>query len=454
MAAIAGVRDRIRAAIWSAIAVAALAALLPALILARRLSRRVMRLAAFSRAAAGNDQPPLLVPEADDLIGELEGNLAAMQQSLSAQLRAAQEETSKLEAVLRGMVEGVLVIDRDGIIRLANERAHRIFSRESLIGEPLINVSRDPDLREVVRAVMASKSGQSAVREMNLNGGQTENLQVTATPIAEASGGPQLFILVFHDVTELKRLEATRRDFVANVSHELRTPLTAIRGYAETLQAGAIDNPELAHKFINVIERHSERLSRLTDDLLTLSDLELGRTSLQRTSVTLSSAIDAALELVREKARHARIEIRRDISGELPALWADRDRLEQVLVNLIDNGVKYTPAGGQVSVSAGVVEKPASETATAPGKGEPGRGPWVEIRIADTGIGIPKQDLPRLTERFYRVDKARSRELGGTGLGLAIVKHIVQAHGGLLRIDSEVGQGTTVRVILPAVAVG
>jgi len=450
MTTIADVRHRIRAAIWGGFVIAALAALWPALVIARRLSRRVTRLTEFSRAVAEGQAPPPLVSQADDIVGELESNLLSMAQSLSAELRAAQDETGKLEAVLRGMVEGVLVIDESGTIRLANDRARSIFGRSTLVGEPLINVSRDPDLREVVRAAMASSTGQPAVREMTLNGGRGESLQVTATPITESNDVMRLFILVFHDVTELKKLEATRRDFVANVSHELRTPLTAIRGYAETLQAGAVDDPELARKFVGVIERHSERLSRLTDDLLTLSDLELGRMALQRVPVNLTAPIDAAVELVREKAGQAQIEIVREIPAELPPLWVDRDRLEQVLVNLIDNAVKYTPAGGRVTLCAGVVERPESEAGTLPGR-EPGRGPWVEIRISDTGIGIPSQDLPRLTERFYRVDKARSRELGGTGLGLAIVKHIVQAHGGVLRIESEVGKGTTVRVILPAV---
>jgi two-component system phosphate regulon sensor histidine kinase PhoR len=450
MTTIADVRHRIRAAIWGGFVIAALAALWPALVIARRLSRRVTRLTEFSRAVTEGQAPPPLVSQADDVVGELESNLLSMAQSLSAELRAAQDETGKLEAVLRGMVEGVLVIDESGTIRLANDRARSIFGRSTLVGEPLINVSRDPDLREVVRAAIAGSTGQPAVREMTLNGGRGESLQVTATPITESDEVTRLFILVFHDVTELKKLEATRRDFVANVSHELRTPLTAIRGYAETLQAGAIDDPELARKFVGVIERHSERLSRLTDDLLTLSDLELGRMALQRVPVNLAGPIDAAVELVREKAGQGQIEIVREIPAGLPSLWVDRDRLEQVLVNLIDNAVKYTPAGGRVTLSAGVVERPESEASTQPGR-EPGQGPWVEIRISDTGIGIPSQDLPRLTERFYRVDKARSRELGGTGLGLAIVKHIVQAHGGVLRIESEVGKGTTVRVILPAV---
>jgi two-component system phosphate regulon sensor histidine kinase PhoR len=447
MATIQDARHRIRMAIWIGVAVAALAALWPALVLAHRLSARVVRLADFSNAVAAGAEPPPLMPEGDDVVTHLETNLLAMAKTLRAQLHAVREEKGKLEAVLSGMVEGVLVIDRTGAIRLANHRAARIFgvdASDALVGQPLINVSRDPDLHELVRSVTRGECDRPRVREITLERATRETLRVTATAITQAHGVPDQFILVFHDITELKKLEATRRDFVANVSHELRTPLTAIRGYAETLQAGAISNPELATKFVGVIERHSERLGRLIDDLLTLSDLELGRTELQRTTMLLDPAVDAAVDVLHEKAARGQVEIARALPADLPPLYADSDRVEQVLVNLIDNAVKYTPPGGRVTVNARV-----ASGADAPAR-DAAHGEWIEICITDTGIGVPKGDLPRLTERFYRVDKARSRELGGTGLGLAIVKHIVQAHGGALRIDSELGKGTCVHVYLPA----
>jgi two-component system phosphate regulon sensor histidine kinase PhoR len=233
------------------------------------------------------------------------------------------------------------------------------------------------------------------------------------------------------------------------VSHELRTPLTAIRGYAETLRSGALADPAHAAQFVSVIERHSERLGRLIDDLLTLSDLELGRTELRRRAMALAPAVDAALDVVRDKAQRGQVEISPDIPADLPPLYADPDRVEQVLLNLVDNAVKYTPPGGRVSVRASTVARPANGSLNTSAC-ESEDGVWVDVCVADTGIGVPKQDLPRLTERFYRVDKARSRELGGTGLGLAIVKHIVQAHGGTLYIESEVGRGTQVHVYLPA----
>ncbi len=448
MATIHDAQRRIRTAIWIGVAIAALAALWPALALARRLSERVARLADFSSAVAAGTEPPPLLPNGDDIVTRLESNLPAMARSLRTQLQAVHEEKGKLETVLSSMVEGVLVIDRSGTIRLANQRVAHIFGASSsveLIGQPLINISRDPDLHALVRSVTRGECAQPLVREISLDRTNRETLRVTATAIAESPGMGDQFIFVFHDISELKKLEATRRDFVANVSHELRTPLTAIRGYAETLHSGAVNNPELATKFLGVIERHSERLGRLIDDLLTLSDLELGRTELQRTAMPLAPAVDAAIDVLHEKAARGQVKIHRALAPDLPPLNADPDRVEQVLVNLIDNAVKYTPSGGEVTVNARLAgPKPhgTAEQETTPLS-------WVEIDVVDTGAGVPRSDLPRLTERFYRVDKARSRELGGTGLGLAIVKHIVQAHGGTLRIESELGKGTCVRIYWP-----
>lgn len=440
-------RARIRAAIWTGLAVAALLALVPTLLLSRRLSRRFSAMTEFSSAVAAGRTPPRLVTGSNDAIGRLEANLTTMAAVLRAQLETAQQEKGKLQATLSGMVEGVLVVDRSGVIQLANQRAIRLFgSGDDLEGRALIEVSRDPDLHALLRAAMHEEAGSALVREIVLEAANRQTLRATASPISEPGGTPRFFILVFHDITELKKLEVTRRDFVANVSHELRTPLTAVRGYAETLLNGAIDDPQVARKFVAVIERHSERLTRLTDDLLTLSDLELGRTALQRDAIDLESAVDGAVDVVHDKAEQSKITLVRELPEDLPLLNADAERLEQVLLNLLDNAVKYTPAGGRVSISAREAAPPANGGPALDAK--PRR--WVEIRVADTGVGIPSQDLPRLTERFYRVDKARSRELGGTGLGLAIVKHIVQAHGGVLRIDSEVGRGTCVIVYLPA----
>jgi len=293
----------------------------------------------------------------------------------------------------------------------------------------------DPALADLMRGLVAGAPVLS--RDVTLAAGRGPTLQVNAARLEEVDEHQLGFVLVLHDVTELRRLEVIRRDFVANVSHELRTPLTAIKGYAETLLGAAGDDRETARRFLAVIDRHSERLGRLIDDLLTLSDLELGRSPMRLASIAVGAAVDDVLQIFSTALARAGVTLAAEIEDHTPHVLADGDRLRQVLINLVDNAIKFTPTGGQVRVAAGR----ASEAEHAG---------MVEIVVEDTGSGIPARDLPRLTERFFRVDKARSRELGGTGLGLAIVKHIVQAHGGSLRIASTLGQGTAVRVYLPA----
>jgi two-component system phosphate regulon sensor histidine kinase PhoR len=242
---------------------------------------------------------------------------------------------------------------------------------------------------------------------------------------------------VFHDISEIKRLETIRSDFVSNVSHELRTPLTAIRGYVETLLHTPPPDPNEIRQFLTIMDRHAERLSRLLEDLLTLSDIESGNAQLSYTTFETHRLLERVLEVVGDRAEKKKIIVTQVIEPGAAWLSGDFDRLQQLLINLVDNAVKYTPSPGGVTISAHVL----------PGSGDEAR---IELAVADTGPGIPEKDLPRLTERFYRVDKTRSRELGGTGLGLAIVKHIVQAHKGELKIESAVSRGTTVRVLLMA----
>ena len=376
-------------------------------------------------------------------------------EGLTEPLKQSSSNEAKLQAVLRSMAEGVILIDAKGTIQLANQRAHALFripSEQTLVNQPILSVSRDPELQELVRMITEQRFRTPIVREVHFDvEGVPQVYQVSATPVVGASNSEDssLSILVFHDITQIKKLEAARRDFVANVSHELRTPLTAIRGYAETLRAGAAAKPELAEKFLSVIEQHSERLSRLTDDLLTLSDLELGKAELQRIPTPLGSSVQIAIELLQDKASQSEVVIETRLPDDLPLVWAAPDHVVQLLVNLLDNAVKYSSASGTITLHGRVVEfdranlQDGTVDSTTVG---------VELCIEDTGTGIPSHDLPRLTERFYRVDKARSRELGGTGLGLAIVKHIVQAHAGNLRVESELGRGTSVFITLPCVA--
>src|SRR5262245_10291334 len=432
-------RDTVSEARWLLAAGLLAAALLAAgVALARRMLRRLQRLVEFASKLAVGEAPPYLAPERPDDLGVLEAQLGEMARRIGGTIGELRVERERLEAILRGMVEGVLVTDLTGGVVLLNARARELLALPpdaSPRGRPLVELSRDPALGDLMRELAAGAG--IASRDVTLSAGTGPTLQVNAARLRGADGEAFGFVLVLHDVTELRRLEVIRRDFVANVSHELRTPLTAIKGYAETLLGSAGDDRETARRFLAVIDRHSERLGRLINDLLTLSDLELGRTPMRLNAVPVASAVDDVLQIFAEPVAHAGVRVEANVGPGLPPVHADGDRLRQVLINLVDNAIKYTPAGGRVMVHG----LPASGTEHAG---------MVEIAIEDSGIGIPAQDLPRLTERFFRVDKARSRELGGTGLGLAIVKHIVQAHGGSLAISSALGQGTTVRVFFPA----
>jgi two-component system phosphate regulon sensor histidine kinase PhoR len=256
-------------------------------------------------------------------------------------------------------------------------------------------------------------------------------LDVHASAIALAPAGHGV-LLVLHDVTELRRLERVRTEFVANVSHELRTPLTSIRGYLETLLDGALADPANGVRFLEIAHTHAERLSRLVDDLLQLSDIETGKLVLKPALLSLHDVAAEVVVFFEKQAEQKRLTLVNNVPDI--QVQADWDRLTQIFVNLVDNAVKYTPTRGSITLAA-----------------ERWSGAFVHVWVVDTGIGIPSIDLPRITERFYRVDKARSRELGGTGLGLAIVKHLVQAHGGELWLESELGKGTTVNFSLPVV---
>src|SRR5882724_953690 len=313
-----------------------------------------------------------------------------------------------------------------------NERARTMFGLQTARpeGTPLLEVVRHVGLHELVGRCRLCGEGTVVRRELRVAGPVERTVQANAVPLRLAADDPGV-VMVLHDITELRRLEQVRTEFVANVSHELRTPLTAIHGYLETLLAGALEERENARRFLEIVFRHTERLGRLLNDLTDLSNIELGRVSLELAPTRLDEVVDAVLAIMSPRAKSGRVALRSHVPPDLPTVLADRDRLVQIVINLVDNAIKYTPEGGHVTVKA-----------------EPLVEGQVAVDVVDTGIGIPPADLPRITERFYRVDKARSREPGGTGLGLAIVKHLVFAHNGLLRIESEPGRGTTVRVWL------
>jgi two-component system, OmpR family, phosphate regulon sensor histidine kinase PhoR len=417
-----------------------LSGLVVAYFFSRRLSKRINGLVDFSRAVARGDFRQRFLPRnEDDELHVLEQNLHEMSLKIRDNINEVRSEKDKFDSILTCMVEGLLVLDPKGNVLLINEQARRMFhvTGDQIQTGSFVEISRSPEMRKVVQEVMAFDFSQSVYsRRVSLEDGRW--FRVNAVSLRNGTERTSGSILVFHDITEIERLETVRSDFVANVSHELRTPLTAIRGYVETLLNAPPTDPRDSQQFLDIIARHSERLSRLTEDLLILSDLESGKVHLSRQLVDTGHLIQRVLEVFWDQAAKKQVQLSQIVAPGLPPLSGDFDRLQQLFINLVDNAVKYTPGGGRVTISA--TRAPATNGAEA----------RVEIAVADTGPGIPEKDLPRLTERFYRVDKARSRDMGGTGLGLAIVKHIVQAHKGELTIQSVLGKGTIFRVLLPA----
>ncbi|HMH48687.1 MAG TPA: ATP-binding protein [Candidatus Acidoferrum sp.] len=414
------------------------------LFVASRVTRPVVEMEAIARRMSEGDFTARAPTRSPDEIGRLGRALNVMSASLRAQIENLEHERARISAMLDGMVEGVVAVDAHDQIVAMNEPARVLFGAVRAEGKPLLEAIRNADLHallgEVRRAdahavgadahVVGADAHVVARREFRVPGVPPRTVQANAVPV-DLGGGEVGVVMVLHDVSELRRLESVRTEFVANVSHELRTPLTAIHGYLETLLGGALDEPEHARRFLEIVFRHTERLGRLLDDLRELSDIELGRVHLQLGPVAVEDVVESVVAIMRPRAESRGVTLTSALPSDTPDVMADHDRLEQVLINLVDNAVKYTEAGGRVTVSARPVDAA------------------VEIAVADTGVGIPPADLPRITERFYRVDKARSRELGGTGLGLAIVKHLVIAHGGTLTLESEPGRGTTVRVVVP-----
>jgi two-component system phosphate regulon sensor histidine kinase PhoR len=407
--------------------------------LARGITKPLSDIAlAAQRLAAGHETVPIRTTSRDE-VGLLATTLNHMADQLHAKIDELSEDRAQLLAMLTSMVEGVMVLDYRGHVLQVNPALERMFgvSRAEARGRACADVFRHQQLNDLVTAILRSRAnledeivltptGRCLHIEASVAGGEREN---------EAC-----VVLVFHDITELRRLEKIRKDFVANVSHELRTPLTSIKGYVEALLDGAKDDPAALTKFLDIILKQSDRLNLIIEDLLELSKIESGRVSFKEEPLDLRAIIDRTLSMIKPIADKKGHRLVSSVDETLPPMAGDEGRLVQVLTNLLDNAVKYTPAGGTITVGA----KLAPEIGIT---GQAGR--VVELSVADTGIGIPEQDRPRVFERFYRVDKARSRELGGTGLGLAIVKHIVEGHGGQVWVEANRPQGSRFVVRLP-----
>lgn len=408
--------------------------------------RSAERIDDAAEALAERRRPAHLHHEGADAMGRAEHRLFEAVDAAVGELDALAEQRDEFEAILRSMTEAVVVTGRRGEVVLLNGAARRMFALDaetSYGGRAFVELCRDPRLQEFVARSMGAAGGGVVSAEFQIQSPAPHYLAANAAPVrAAGAAAAAAWVLVFHDITQLKAYETVRTDFIANLTHEIRTPLSALCGYAETLMGG-VEDADTCRRFLGIIERQSRRLARLVDDLITLSDLERGLSPLKTEPLEPRRVIEEAVELMREPAERQGVELEGRCAAEVPAVAGDRDRLHQVMINLLDNAIKYTPRGGRVIAEA--------RGARPNGAGGAPARDGVEMIVSDTGEGIPAADIPRLTERFYRVDRARSRELGGTGLGLAIVKHIVQLHHGQLRIESRLREGTTVTVWLPAV---
>jgi two-component system phosphate regulon sensor histidine kinase PhoR len=340
-----------------------------------------------------------------------------------------QEERSRFAAAVNGIGEGILVADRKLRTVLYNPAMEQMLPQARLYrGAELAELGL-PQIAELIQQVV--ETGETCAVDVTIQEPVERSWKVSCAPIQSRKGKVQAVVAVFFDITELERVDRMRKDFVINVSHELRTPLAAIQGYAETLLDGAIDEPETNRRFMKILWQNAERLAELTADLMTLSQIEVKTREFAFSPHEVDELLQQAADSVRAIASKKQITVEIEPTPPDLTVECDAGAIHQVLTNLLDNAAKYTPAGGSVTVGA---------------RPRDGR---VEFSVRDTGIGIPAEHIPRLFERFYRVDKARSRELGGTGLGLAIVKHLVMAHRGAVRVESEPNEGSTFYFEIP-----
>jgi two-component system phosphate regulon sensor histidine kinase PhoR len=397
-----------------------------AAVAARWSARRLERIVAVARRIAEGDLQARIREASQDEIGRVAAAIDGTARRVEQSFEAVRSSQRQLETLLNSMQDAVIAIGPDGLVQWANQPMNRLVPQGTRLQQPVVETIRDPDFLATVKEAALEHQVKTA-RATSIVPGRT--FDVTAAPLP--GGGA---VAVLRDLTETERVEKTRRDFIANVSHELRTPLTSIQGYAETLLDSTPDNGAPTREFLEIIRKNSNRMSRLTEDLLTLARVESGETRFEAEPVPPAELLHDAEESFREIARSHGIDLRiHDYPSpeSLPAVLADREAIHQVFSNLIDNALKYGASGGRIMLGARAVSHA------------------VEFSVQDFGAGIASEHLPRLFERFYRVDKARSRESGGTGLGLAIAKHIMLAHSGSIRAESELAHGSTFLFRLP-----
>ena len=407
------------------------------ILLARRITAPLKNIQEAAQEISQGSFKNKVSAKSRDEIAELAEDFNLMSHKLENKLSQLTNEKRELASILSNMKEGVLALNPKGRILLANQAMTQIFQlKEDIVGDFYYEVLRVPELRELIYLGLRNRASQT--RELTLGFPSEKILLTEVLPIPSQNEQQISTILVFFDITQLKKLERIRKDFVANVSHELRTPLTSIKGYVEALQDGAIKNSKQAQHFLQVISQQTERMNRIISDLLLLSQIESVGYQLQKQSFSLKNLINEVFEELKSLAQKKSLQVILNFNLKDEEIKADKEKLEQVLINLLENALKFTPEKGKIKID--VSKNPLS--------GDKNQN-LIQVSVSDTGIGIPSTDLPRIFERFYRVDKARSKELGGTGLGLSIVKHIVEAHGGTIWVESELNRGSTFHFTLP-----
>jgi len=393
-------------------------------------SRPLAEMARIARAMAKGDFSRKPSIYSRDEIGDLATALSYMSDEIKGKIEHIRQEGVKLDAVLSSMFEGIMVVDEKGRILLMNPSLRKLFFVDSMpeMKSP-VEAIRNPQIQDMVDKIIKDKQ-KLISEEIAVSQPEEKTLRINAVPIMR-NNVLEGAVLVFHDITELRKLERVRQDFVANVSHELRTPISSIKGYSETLLEGAIEDKDNVREFISIIYQDSNRLANLIDDLLDLSKIESGKMKMTFAPLDIQPILKRCLGVLEKTIKDKKLSVAINIPDGISKVMVDDKRLAQVFLNLLDNAVKYSGDGGSIKVNAS------------------SNGDFVQIDITDTGMGIPEKDLPRIFERFYRVDKARSRELGGTGLGLSIVKHIVLSHGGQVWVKSELGLGSTFSFTIP-----
>jgi two-component system phosphate regulon sensor histidine kinase PhoR len=422
--------SRLRWLIAGAIAGTALLALLIGFLLMHQISLPIMELQRLAIGISQGDLTGRVRRFGRDELADLGLAFNSMAQQLSDSFSTIREEKRKLEVILENLADGILVIDHGLRIVLANPAAHDMLqiSGKNAAGRPVMEVVLNHHLLDLIQDVNRYKEPQES--ELTLYHPRNRVIQALLAPLKDETGRVVGTIAVLHDLTQIRRLERVRQDFVANVSHELRTPITSVKAMAETLLNGAWKDNAILLRYLRAIDQESDRLSNLINDLLALAKLD-SKVEVQREPFDIGELFYEMKERFEPVSGETPYFELNPPAPELPLVFGNRNQIKQVLINLLDNAFKYPPAGGQVRLSAWP------------------EGEMLRVAVADTGVGIPRQDLDRIFERFYRVDKARSREIGGTGLGLSIVKHIVEAHGGKVAVESDINQGSVFSFTIP-----